>query len=300
MKQKFVVTGASGLLGHALVPYLAGEGHEVHALCHTHCVFSGFPNVHAVSCDLMDGKASSSIMNEITPDILIHAAGLTSVDQCEENPDLATLMNVNISEQLAKWCKVQGKTYVFISSDHITGGSTPLFTEDDPAQPVNVYARTKAEAELRVLEANSSSIILRTNFFGKGPNWRKSLSDWLWEKARSGDEIPAFADSYFSPLSSRHLARVITDMALSNGKGIFHAGGAERLSKYDFALKFIDFFGFDRSLVRKSSMSDAGLSAPRPADMSMSVKKIEKFLGRPMPDIFESLESVREDYTSHG
>ncbi|HBR68364.1 MAG TPA: NAD(P)-dependent oxidoreductase, partial [Rhodospirillaceae bacterium] len=289
-----------GLLGHALVPYLAGEGHEVDALFHTHRAFSGMPAVHEVSCDLMDGEASAKMLDEAAPDILVHAAGLTSVDRCEESPDLAALMNVTIPERLAKWCLIHGKTYVFISSDHVTGGGKPLFTEDDPAEPVNVYARTKAEAELTVLNVNPSSIILRTNFFGKGPKWRKSLSDWLWDKAASRDEIPAFADSFFSPLSSRYLAQVITDMALSKEKGIFHAGGSERLSKYDFALKFMDFFGFDKSLVRKSSMSEVGLSAPRPVDMSMSVEKIERILGRSMPDILESLESVREDYTAHG
>ena len=298
MKGVYIVTGASGLLGQVLCTYLSQEGHTVYGLHHTHPVLQKSKNIHKISCDLTDQDALSQILADIRCDTLIHTAGLTSVDQCETAPEQAFLINRDIPERLAQWCAQYNKRYVFISSDHVTGGKAPFFTEDDDVYPVNIYAQTKAQAEQRVLAAHPGALALRTNFFGRGPSWRKSLTDWLWDKVQASEQIPAFTDSYFSPISVRHLAKTSVDLSSTAEKGIFHAGGSERLSKYDFALSFFDFMGLDTKLVRPSLTQDAKLSAPRPADMSMNVRKIESVLGRSMPTVHESLEAIREDYLS--
>ena len=296
MRKKYVITGASGLLGQALVPYLAGQGHEVYAFCHKHSLSENFPRVHEIKCDLKDRAAITDILAEVAPDIVIHTAGFTSVDQCEKDPDQAFLLNTEIPVRLARWCAHYNKRYVFISSDHVTGGHIPLFTEQDDIAPVNVYAQTKAQAEEQVLAVCPQALAIRTNFFSRGPAWRKSLTDWLWDKAVGAESIPAFTDSYFSPTSAFYLAQNIDALASGSSFGLFHVGGGERLSKYEFALAFVSFFGFDRALVQPSLTADAHLSAPRPADMSMSVKKTEATLGRAMPTIRQSLESIRKDY----
>lgn len=299
MTQKIVVTGASGLLGQVLSPHLAGQGHEVYGLCNAHPILKKSPNLHEVICDLTSTKMDD-VLNNIACDTLIHTAGLTSVDQCEIDPVRAFLLNTEIPVRLAEWCMREKVRYVFISSDHVTEGKIALFSEEDQIFPVNVYAQTKAQAEREIQSIYPESLILRTNFFGRGPAWRKSLTDWLWDKAVASERIPAFTDSYFSPISSFYLARAIADLGATSERGIFHVSGSERLSKYDFALKFMDFFGFDRSIVVASRTSDAHLSAPRPPDMSMSVKKIEKVLKRPMPTVMESFESIKADYRVHG
>lgn len=296
MTKNYLVTGASGLLGHVLVPHLAERGFHVCAVSHSHALPQASSHVTGVRCDLRNTSDLSALLEKTSPDVIIHAAGLTSVDQCETDPVQAFLLNTAIPETLAIWCSAHQKKYVFISSDHVTGGHKALFTEDDPISPVNVYAESKARAEHAVMEACPQAQILRTNFFGKGPDWRKSLTDWLWDKASVSETIPAFTDSYFSPLSVHYLSQAITDLSLTSESGIFHAGGSERLSKHEFALKFVEFFGFDRALVKPSLTADAHLSAPRPADMSMSVQKIESVLGRSMPTIQQSFESIKDDY----
>ena len=299
MRKKYVITGASGLLGQAMIPYLANQGHEVYALCHKHSLSYASPLVHEIKCDLREKAAVADILDEIAPDILIHAAGLTSVDQCENDPELAFFLNTEIPTRLAKWCAHYNTRYVFISSDHVTGGVKPLFNEQDEIAPVNVYAQSKAQAEDLVLSACPAALAIRTNFFGRGPAWRTSLTDWLWDKALASEVIPAFTDSYFSPISALLLAQNINALASGSEVGLFHVGGSERLSKYEFALAFVDFFKFDRALVRPSLTADAQLSAPRPADMSMSVKKVEAALGWAMPTVVQSFESIQEDYRAN-
>src|SRR5690606_32332175 len=100
--------------------------------------------------------------------------------------------------------------------------------------PLNVYARTKVEAEALVRQHMNSALILRTNFFGRGPRWRQSISDWIWDNVVAGHSIPGFTDSFFSPISGLDLARIMLAMIERGASGTFHLGGSERISKFDF------------------------------------------------------------------
>lgn len=296
MSDRYLVTGASGLLGHFLVPYLVAQGHSVIALANTHDLPDSMGGVRPVKCDITQKDQIEGVLNKAVPDIIIHAAGMTSVDQCETDPARARLMNTGVPVWLAQWAAKNGRQYVFISSDHVTGGDKPLFSETDPVAPVNIYAQTKLDAEIAVSGYAPFAQIVRTNFFGRGPVWRKSLTDWLWEKALAGEQIPAFTDSFFSPLSVHYLSRAIADLSRQPASGIFHVGGSERVSKYDFALQFLAFFNLDTALVVPSSVQDAHLAAPRPMDMSMAVGKVEQTLGYRMPTLKQSFESIKDDY----
>lgn len=84
-----------------------------------------------------------------------------------------------------------------------------MVTEDVPVCPVNIYGKTKAESERVVLAVNSEALILRTNFFGPGLQWRQSLSDWIINSLNRSEKINAFYDVFFTPISIYHLARAI-------------------------------------------------------------------------------------------
>ena len=271
MTARYFVTGASGLLGHFLVTHLEKQGFHVIALTNTHDLSGITPAVQQVKCDIAQRAEIERLLDQTAPDIIIHAAGMTNVDQCEVDPVRARLINTDVPSWLAQWSLKNTRQYVFISSDHVTAGKKPFFLESDPVGPVNMYAQTKADAEIAVSGHAPFAQIIRTNFFGRGPVWRKSITDWLWERAQAREKIPAFTDSFFSPLSVHYLSKAIADLSQKPVSGIFHVGGAERVSKYDFALKFLEFFNLDKGLVTPSLIKGAHLAAPRPLDMSMSV-----------------------------
>jgi dTDP-4-dehydrorhamnose reductase len=249
-----------------------------------------------VTADLRDESRIEQIIHDEKPDIVIHTAGLTSVDECEKNPEHAFLINTEIPARLAHICRQKNIRFLFISTDHITDGLQALFSEEVVTSPVNIYAQTKAQAERSVGQAYPDSLIIRTNFFGKGLPWRQSLTDWIWQKLSAGERVPAFIDSWVSPLSVPHLSQALYDLSLINVRDILHVGGRERISKYEFALKAAQHFGFDPSLVVPTPMASVKLQAPRPPDMSMNVSRAESYLGYALPDIDQSLSSIRAEY----
>lgn len=294
---KFLITGASGLLGQGLLRYIASLGkHSIIGLSYHHASCYEHENIRMITADLQNEHVIERIIQTERPDVLIHTAGLTSVDECEKNPQYAFLINTKIPKRLAHLCQQNRIRFVFISTDHITDGTQAFFSEDVVTSPVNIYAKTKAQAEIYVGEYHPESVIIRTNFFGKGLPWRQSLTDWIWQKLSAGENVPAFIDSWISPLSVPYLSKALYDLSLLKVTGILHVGGRERVSKYEFAIKAAHHFGFDSKLVVPTRMASAKLQAPRPTDMSMNISRAESYLRYALPDIDQSLSSIRAEY----
>jgi dTDP-4-dehydrorhamnose reductase len=296
MKKKYLITGASGLLGQYLVPCVAQKGHDIVAIMNSHALSSDIANVEQLRADLAQKADVENLLDQVAPEVIIHAAGMTNVDACERESQKAHLINATLPSWIAQWAQINNKAFVFISTDHITDGKSPYFDEKISPAPLNVYAQTKVEAESLIRAHMPGALLLRTNFFGKGPHWRQSITDWIWGNVGAGRSIPGFTDSYFSPISGPELSRMMLMLIERGASGIFHVGGRERISKFDFARLFTAMAGYDEALIYPALMQDAPLTAPRPMDMSMSVKKIEAYLGMSMPTVRESIHSILGDY----
>lgn len=287
---RWLVVGGSGLLGYALCRDLESRGADVVATVNEHPI--GLPRVREVPWALTCSGSPRELISNHKPDVVLYAAGLTNVDQCEANSSLADFLHAEVPAAMASASEQAGAAFVYISTDHLWDGTHPMVEEDEPLQPLNAYARSKGKGEMAVRSASSSSLILRTNFFGMGRPWRQSLSDWILQGLRSGKRVNAFSDSYFTPIAIPLLCGTIVDMVDHGFCGTYHACGAERLSKYQFALDLADWCGVIGADIRASSLAEAGLLAPRPADMSLGTAKISKALGRPMPDVWQSFAAV--------
>jgi dTDP-4-dehydrorhamnose reductase len=149
------------------------------------------------------------------------------------------------------------------------------------------------DGERRVLDADPSALVIRTNFFGLGLPWRQSLSDWMIAKLCDGEGVRAFTDSHFTPIHLDHLAPIMADLIECDASGIFHVAGRDRISKFDFARKLCKQAGLSLDLVKPGKLEDANLVAPRPHDMSLSTEKIANLLGRPMPTIDEGIAALK-------
>jgi dTDP-4-dehydrorhamnose reductase len=282
----WLIIGASGLLGHGLCRFLVKRGARVVATVHRHDV--GVPGVEQVPCELPEIEA---VLTKWRPRTVVYAAGITSVDQCESDESHADRMHAEIPANIARLLKALGGRLIYISTDHLWSGTRSMVDEQEPLEPMNAYARSKARGERLIAAANPSTLILRTNFFGEGRPWRQSLSDWMLGHLRSGTPFNAFSDAYFTPIALSRLHDIIVSCIAMELSGIYHACGVERLSKYDFAIRLAHWHGLPTTGIQPGFLRNAGLIAPRPADMSLSTNKLSLALGKTMPSIEESFAS---------
>lgn len=286
-----LVTGGTGLLG-----LNCGA-----TLRETHCVTLGIHQrtlkmhgVHFKEFPLDSVDAILRVLDDVHPDYVIHAAGLTSVEVCEEKPDLAHHVNVELAENVAIACARRDLKLVHISTDHLFSGDAQFVTEDESVKPINSYARTKAEAEKRVGNACPDALIIRTNFFGWGTTYRQSFTDALLGALRKNQPIRLFDDVYFTPILIERLIEVVQKLVLCEAKGIFNVAANDRLSKYEFGVQVASIFGLNEKLIQRVSIDELSSLVRRPRDMSLSNHKLSAFLGLNLGGVNQHLQRLLE------
>ena len=173
-----------------------------------------------------------------------------------------------------------------------------MLAESSPVTPVNVYGRTKAEAELQVLEAHPLALVLRTNFYGWGTSYRRSFSDVIIETLRSGKDLNLFTDVFYTPTLVDKVAIAAHDLIDTKATGIVNIVGDERISKYEFGIRIAEEFGLDASLIKPGLLVDQVALVQRPLDMSLSNQKACKLLGRQLGSVAEHLARLHQQEQS--
>lgn len=286
MKKSMLITGGSGLL--ALNWALAARDHYSVTLgLHKRDIL--LAGIEARQIDLESVDHLVRMFETVQPQIVIHTAGLTNVEECEDKPALAQHINVGLATNVACACAKLGLPLIHISTDHLFSGELPFVDETCPTAPKNVYARTKAEAELRVLEMHAQAIVMRTNFYGWGPSYRPSFSDVVIKALRSGNELTLFKDVFYTPILIETVTQAAHELSNMNAQGIYHVVGDERLSKYEFGLKIAEEFKLDSELIKLGFIADRPLLVQRPHDMSLSNKKICTLLGKKLGGVDEHI-----------
>lgn len=250
-------------------------------------------HVNAFQLDLSFKEATWETVSDLKPDLILHAAALTNIDQCEKDPDLAEIMNVQISMNLAEIALDLQIPFVHISTDHLTAGVKSWVYEFDELSPLNTYAFTKMRAEQEVIKTYPKSLIVRTNFFGWGTSNRASFSDWILKGLHDRKELTMFRDVYFTPILVNHLIDLIMRLVENGASGVFNIAGGERLSKYDFALEIAQIFEISCDNVLPTSVDSYSFDAHRPKDMSLVCTKAESTLGIRMPSIESGLTDLK-------
>ncbi len=289
---KLFIIGISGRLGLNIALQLR-EQFQVGGSYLSHPVVTD--GVQSFKLDATNAYELELALTEIRPDIVLNAIGITNVDSCEADPTLAYKINVETAQNCGKIAAALGSRLIHISTDHLFDGLTPWRTEADQPTPLNVYAKTKWQAEQVVLQTCPKALIIRTNFFGWGTSIRPSFSDWIWQGLVEQRELTMFSDAFFTPILMNDLVEVIVKLLQIEATGVFHVGG-ERLSKYAFALQLAEVFGYSTENIYPVSIEGFPFKAQRPKDMSLSGKKTEKLLQISMPTAKAGLERLKDLY----
>ena len=277
MRGSVLITGGSGLLA-VNWGIMERERHRVILGLHERQITLAGVETRPIQLESTDVVLRA--LDETMPHLVVHTAGLTSVEACESAPQLARAVNVEMAANVARACAQRQVSLVHISTDHLFSGDQPFADEDRPVSPLNVYAATKAAAEVEVLAAHPKALVIRTNFYGWGPGHRRSFSDGIVRALRNGAEINLFHDVFFTPILIETLVAAVHDLVSAGAAGIFNVVGDERISKYAFGLAMAKQARLAPSLIKAGSILDRKGLVRRPLDMSLSNDKACLRLGR--------------------
>lgn len=279
---KILVTGATGLLGGRLVPYIASQGYDV--------ISHGMTKGADYKADLCSIEETNIMLDEIKPELIIHLACLSNVDACEQDKNLAYRLNVLTTENVVKWIENNpGTRLVYISTDHVYDGDSVHKEEEVTIR--NTYAFSKYCAEVAASRINSIS--LRVDFFGKSMTaGRSSFTDWIINALQQKNKITLLTDVYINPLSFETIQKMILMAGLSRVTGIFNLGSRGKISKRDMAHMVAGRFGLDTKCASDGVYADLNFNTPRPANMVMDVSRFEETFKVDLPNIEQEIMSA--------
>jgi dTDP-4-dehydrorhamnose reductase len=291
---KILITGSNGFLGSNLVRFFSNRPeYKVFSTSQRPSVNYGLNDF--IQGDLLDTSFIDRLISSLLPDLVINTVSLVNVDQCEENPDLAFRLAVNTAENIARASERNGCRLIYISTDHLFDGKKAMYTEDDISAPVNVYGRTKLDAEIKTRAIAPNAVIVRTNFFGWSPvGHAPTFGEWVYNNLKEQKPMNLFTDYYFTPIEVTYLAEAIETVSLSKFSGIIDIAGSERCSKYEFGMELADVFDLDPSPIRECSVHSATFRAKRQQDLSLSTEKFRQTFRYELPDLETSLTRFKK------
>ncbi len=293
-KGTVLITGANGLLGQKLChDFLVS--HKVLA-CDLHPQsFVSQLDLYYESLDITSGEKVLSLVLLHRPGIIINAAAYTDVDGCEIHKKHAWIVNVGAVENLAGVCRKHKIKLIHLSTDYVFDGENGPYSEEDHPRPVSFYGETKLESERVIEQSGIDFLIIRTNvLYGSGKNVKENFLLWLLEKLSGGEKIKIVTDQFNNPTLADNLSSCILEMTEKGLIGIYHIGGAEYLSRYDFAVKVADKFNMDQSLISPTQTEFLEQKAPRPHWGGLKIEKARKVLRTKLLNVDEGLEEVKK------
>tara|TARA_B110000046_G_scaffold65207_1_gene72683 strand:- start:2990 stop:5056 length:2067 start_codon:yes stop_codon:yes gene_type:complete len=285
-----VFTGGSSLLAQSWIKQNYPECYFILALHQRKLEHSKHKTIY-LNYDSVDLIAKE--LHAVKADIVINCIGLTSVESCEEYPELAKQINVEVASNIATACLEMKIKLVHISTDHLFDGSTAFADEKVSFSAVNIYGKTKGEGEKAILRSNPNALIIRTNFFGWGPEYKASFSDKILKSLENNKSSNLFSDVYYTPISVKTLSEKINILIEKEAKGVFNVCSNERITKYQFGLMIAKAFGYPIKLIQKTSIENAVNLIVRPKDMSLSNHKLCTFLDSSVPSIEQQIHQLK-------
>ncbi len=280
---KVAVTGSAGLLGKNLVKELS-KNYEVAGISRRAC-----ETVNYV-CDLSENR-SKSILDEINPQIIVHAAAMTNVEKCEISREEAYKNNVLATRQIAQWAANKKRKLIYISTDYIYPGITNNYDENSDPSPLNYYGITKLEGEIETKKVEDHLILRPTGIFGYDADGLNFLMQMLALSKKR--KIPF--DKYGNPTDVKLLCEYIEKSIESNLRGEYLATGPETINRYEFSKLIFKVFNLDEKIIEPACTSELKFLAARPLYNGSNSNKLRKELGCSAISLEESLQKIRDN-----
>jgi len=277
---QILVTGSNGQLGN-----------EIRLLQATYPSFE-FLFTDLAELDITNEEAVDNLVSGFKPAAIINCAAYTAVDKAEQEEKTAFLINSNAVGILARAASKHDALLVHISTDYVfDGAGFRPYIEEDPTNPVSMYAKSKHAGEQHVRSYANKALIIRTSWLYSefGHNFVKTIMKY----GREREQLNVVFDQVGTPTYARDLARVILELlnnkAVIQGVEIFHFSDEGVASWYDFAKAIVEFSNID-CRINPIETSEYPLPAARPFYSVFNKSKIKQRFNVDIPYWRDSLK----------
>ncbi|MFM7856279.1 MAG: SDR family oxidoreductase [Flammeovirgaceae bacterium] len=234
---------------------------------------------HAMDITLRDQV--NDVITKAQPDVVIHTAAITNVDQCELEKEKCWLNNVTAVKYVVEACWKANCRLIHLSTDFIFDGTHGPLDEQAIPNPISYYGESKWKAEQIVQESGLHWAIARTVLvYGVTKDMsRSNIVLWVKKSLEEGKTINVVNDQWRTPTLAADLAMGCYLIASKKASGIFNISGEEMMTPYDIAIATADFFGLDKSLINKTDSTKFTQMAKRPPKTGFLIEKAKSVLG---------------------
>lgn len=296
---RILLTGISGQVGNALRGPLSSIGEVLAA--------------DRSVIDLSRPAELFSVLDQLSPDLIINPAAYTAVDRAEEEQELAFRVNAEAPGALAQWAANRGVPIVHFSTDYVFDGSSDQpQRENHPTNPRSIYGASKLAGEAAIRGAGADHLIIRTSwvFAASGRNFLTTIA----KLARERSELRIVADQIGAPTSARSIAEALIsiiedsvsndlDLNLNSMKrkfaladGLVHISDRGETSWYGFATAIVAGLRSRGQELAVASISaidskDFPTSAARPLNSRLDMSRLKNIYGIEMPTWQQTLNN---------
>ncbi|OQP56368.1 SDR family oxidoreductase [Niastella populi] len=291
---KVLITGANGLLGQHMIKLLLDRNYEVVATSRgeSRLPFQPSANYTYREMDITNSLETFAVMSNEKPDIVVHAAAMTQVDDCELRPQHCERINVQGTSQVLTDAETFSSHFIYISTDFVFDGEQGNYAEEDDTKPISLYGFTKLQAESMVQTSTIPFAIVRTCLvYGNLlQGTRSNIVSWVRENLEQGKTIKVVSDQLRTPTYVEDLAKGILLIIEKKATGIYHISGKDWLTPYDIALKTAAKFNLDAGKIVKVDAATFKQPGRRPLKTGFIIEKARKELGFEPMSFDEGLE----------
>lgn len=277
-----LVTGSNGLLGQKLVELLTQQSDKkVIATARGENRLPFKEGYDYFSMDITKPEEVASVIEKTMPDVIVHGAAMTNVDQCEFEKETCWAQNVKAVEYMVEACRKHDIFLCHVSTDFIFDGAAGPYTEEGEANPLSFYGWSKYAAEKVVQHSGIRWAIARTVLvYGIAFDMsRSNIILWVKKSLEEGKNIKVVTDQWRTPTLAEDLAMGCFLIAEKEAEGVFNISGKDLLTPYEMAIMTADYFGLDKGLIAEADSSNFTQPAKRPARTGFVLDKSNEILG---------------------
>lgn len=243
--KKVLLFGGSGFVGSGIKQFLS-DRYQIISPTHT-------------EVDVTRKNHVTAIIEQIHPDNIIYAVGLTSVDKAEQEPELAYLLNAKVPALIAKEALTFGIPFLYFSSDAVFNGTkrSRPYSEADKTNPVSIYGKSKLLGEEMVMDISDTNCVARLIMpYSTIPVKRRNFVLIVLDAFKQGERVYGITDQVINPIYINDIAESVNALIKNSASGIYHLGATDYVTNIEFIRKLAKIFKFNGNSIEEISFEE--------------------------------------------